>query len=869
MSWRRRASSRRGDHTAPRGVHSLSPSVVLPAGAVSLAAGTMVSLGTDHHAWLAPPLLDAWGAALPACTAFLVLVAVVCVASVPLTRVIMALVLVACASIGLVLGTHDARSWRACMMSLGITHPDARTLVALTATVVAAPEPSRLADPVMEPLAADRRAVRFTLGSITSTHGAPWPERATINARIAGTHTDLAIGDRVMVKGWISPLPPSTNPGGYDMSRWARSRCILGSLFIESNDLVRRVGREPRPIEQWRHRLVLNLQSIVSGMAPEHAALCVAMTLGPTSPPMDDIAADCQVTGMTHVLALSGFNVGLLLALAGRLLAITPCRGAVRAMMLVGCAVIFMLSASAGIGADRAAVAAMLASGVGGAARGVRAWHAASLVVIVVVVGAPSALLDIGFQLSVMVAAALAAWGGRAPMIAGAWADRLVAAGAPLGPWHARLHGVTQIGLVALITGTIAGLASGPIVLHHFGSINPLVVPGSIVAAPLSAAIVTLGTVALIVGGVSTSLASLVIVPAGWCAAAFAALADALASWTDASWSVEPIHGSVCLGSLACLFMAMRRLHDLAGSGRGRRNLLVPVWFVPPVISLVWWAWPSRFDLRVTMLDVGNGSAWVVEHGDVVALVDGGSLDVPDVGARTIVPALRALGISRLTMISLSHADLDHLNGLPSVLERVPVDRMVTTPCVIQGACPGTPSDRAISAAWESGCVVVGIEAHDALEFGHGSWLALHPPGDVAPLPRNESSLVWLIHTVGASLLLTGDIEEEGSRRVRAAIHGAVPDSNTLLMELPHHGSFTPGAASLIACLRPAWIGQSTGPARLTRDRWAWIDGETSRSVTARDGAVRITVTDGSMSIERWDQGWRTMTALRPTQAQR
>jgi competence protein ComEC len=828
----------------------------------------MVALGTDHHAWLAAPVLDGWGGALPACTAIIVSLAMGCVACLPITRGVLFLVLVACASLGLVLGTSDARAWHACMVSLGSTHPDARTLVSLTATVVTAPEPARLADPIMEPLAADRRAVRFTLGSISGMDGAPWPDHATINARIAASHSDLAIGDRVVAKGWMSPMRPSTNPGGYDMSRWARSRFVLGSLFIESNELVTRVAHEPRPIERWKHHLVARLESIVADMAPEFAALCVAMTLGPTSPPMDDIASDCQVTGMTHVLALSGFNVGLLLALAGRVLALTPCRGVARAGVMVACAMLFLFSASAGISADRAAIAAMLASGMAGTARGVRAWHAASIVVIVVVVGAPSAMLDIGFQLSVIVAAALAAWASRAPQIANRWADRLLVHRSPRGPsgssrspgspgsWHARLRSAVEAGLAALIVGSIACLASAPIVMHHFGSITPLVVPGSIVAAPLSACIVTLCTIALVVSAASSMVASWIVIPAAWCAAAFATLADGLAAWTGASWSVQPIHGWACGASLACLVMAMQRPRGSHRLGRRRPRSFAPVWFAPPLMALVWWAWPERFDLRVTILDVGNGSAWVVEHGDTVALVDGGSLDVPDVGARTIVPALRALGISGLTTISLSHADLDHLNGLPAVIERLPVDCFVTTPCVIEGACPGTPSGRALDAAWQAGCRVMGLEAQDALELDGGSWSVLHPHHGVAPFPRNESSLVWMIHARGGSLLLTGDIEEDGSRRVRAGIEGAIRKENALLMELPHHGSFRPGVASLIEHLKPAWIGQSTGPARLVRDRWAWIDASTSRSVTARDGAVRVTIRDGAMTVERWEHGW-------------
>jgi len=818
----------------------------------------MVALGTDHHAWLAPPALHAWGAALPAFTAVLVMVAMVCAACMPLTRGVVVLVLAACASLGLVLGTHDARSWHMCVESLGIGHPGARTLVTLTATVVAAPEPARLADPLMEPLAADRRAVRFTLGSITGADGVPWPDRATINARIASTHTDLAIGDRVMVKGWISPMRTSSNPGGYDMSRWARSRFVLGSLFIESNDLVDRIGYDHQPIEGWRRMIVLRLQSIVSTMAPEHAALCVAMTLGPTGAPMDDIASDCQVTGMTHVLALSGFNVGLLLGLAARLLSFTACRGSVRAVALVACAALFMLSASAGISADRAAVAAMVVSASAGMARGIKAWHAASTVATIIVADAPSALLDIGFQLSVVVAAALAAWAGRAPSLASRCTGRFLGA-APSDPWVDRVRKATEWCIAATIVGTIAFLASAPIVMHHFGLVNPLVVPGSIMAAPLSAAIVTLCTIALVVGMVSTVAAAWIVVPASWCAAAFAALADSLARVTCAAWSVEPIHGLACISALICLVLALRRPPPQRGSTRIACAAARQVWFLPPMVALAWWAWPAHFDLRVTMLDVGNGSAWIVEHGETVVLVDGGSLDVPDVGARTIVPALRALGIDQLTMVSLSHADIDHLNGLPGVLERLPIGCLVTTACVIEGSCDGTASGRVLSAAWPVGCPPMGIESGDALEFPGVSWSALHPGRDVQPFPRNESSLVWLVDAPGCSPLLTGDIEEDGARRVHAAMDDLPPARKPIVMELPHHGSFRPGVASLIERLKPAWIGQSTGPARLAQDRWSWIDASTIRSVTARDGAVRITARGGCLSVERWERGWQTL----------
>ncbi|MFZ9688237.1 MAG: ComEC/Rec2 family competence protein [Phycisphaerales bacterium] len=823
----------------------------LPAGAIALAAGTMVGLGTDHQAWTGPPALEGW------LDAFLVIGAVLAVTSAaalwaagPRLGSVM-LACSACAVLGLVVGTHDARTWHRCRLALGVTHHQARALVELHGTVVTAPDAARVPDRDLQPLAADRRAVRFTLGAIHGPHGEPWPDRATINARIGVGSTDLAIGDRIRVTGWITPMRPPTNPGGYDMARWARSRFVVGSLFIDSPDLVRRTGHDPRPVDLWKHLLVRRLERLVDGMAPDLAALCVAMTLGPTSAPMDDIAADCQVTGMTHVLALSGFNVGLLLALAARVLVLLPARGPPRAALLVACAAVFMASASAGISADRAALAAMVASGAAGFGGRVRAWHAASIVMVAIVLATPCALLDIGFQLSAVVALALAAWAHRAPWLAESLVRCVVRGPGPLAP-PTRTRSTMQALVAAMIVGTIAFLASTPIVLHHFGSITPLVVPGSIVAAPLSAAIVTLCTIGLVASAVSVGLASWITVPAGWCAAAFAILADGLASFTAAAWSVEPIHGLACTGALACLVLAMRRIRAV------HRPSTAP-WLAPPLLALVWWAWPGRFDLRVTVLDVGNGSAWVVEYGDEAFLVDAGSLDAPDVGARAILPALRSLGIGRLSAMSLSHADLDHLNGMPAILERLPVDRLWTTRAVIEGACDGTPSARVLDAAGAVGAVPIGIECGDAMRIGAGTWSALHPAADTRPFPRNESSLVWFVRVGHATLLLTGDVEEQGARRVHAAIEAHSRPGDLMLVELPHHGSFRPGVATLLERLRPAWIGQSTGPARIMRDRWAFLDATSLRSVTARDGAVRVTIDGASMRVERWDHGWKTV----------
>lgn len=789
--------------------------VVLPGLAIALATGVMLAVGTNEDAWLAPPSFARAHDALLACAlaGAAIASALWCVKGV--TPATVAVGWCAALLLGAAHGTNDALAWRACLDAAGVAHPEARSMILIEGTVLTAPQAARRADPLMEPLAHERTAVRFVLGRLATASPTdasaptPWPSGAQLLVRLAVGSSPLAIGDRIAVRGWVTPMRPASNPGGYDMSRWGRSRWVVASMFVESTALIERVGSDPQPLACWRNHLVRRLTHVLRDAPADASALGVAMTLGPTSAPMDAIAADCQVTGMTHVIALSGFNVGLLLAMAGRALAATPLRGVARGAVLAACAVLFIISATAGFSADRAGVAALVVAVAGGSGYRVRVWSAAGIVVICMVVLTPAAVLDIGFQLSVVVALVLASWGWR--------------------------------------TQAVAFLASTPIVLHHFGAFTPLVVPGSLVAAPMSAVVVTLCTLALIVDGVvpvvGAAAGALITVPATWAASAFAWFADALASLHWASWSVDPIPGWVCVGTLASLAAAL--------------HLRKPWWLLVWLVAFCWWAWPARFDLRVTMLDVANGSAWVVEHQGAAALIDAGSLDVPDVGARTVVPALRALGITRLDAVSLSHADLDHLNALPEVFTRLPVKRFLTTAMVVQGACDGTPSARVLDAAASQGCVPEAIEAMDLVWLGESPWHALHPLPGAPPFPRNESSLSWLVGDHRGQLLLCGDIEEGGSLRVLRALGSARQGSAPLLMELPHHGSFRPGVAKLIEAACPQWIGQSTGPARLVRDRWAWLDRTVARHATARDGAVRVTIMDGSVTVERWSGGWR------------
>jgi competence protein ComEC len=95
-------------------------------------------------------------------------------------------------------------------------------------------------------------------------------------------------------------------------------------------------------------------------------------------------------------------------------------------------------------------------------------------------------------------------------------------------------------------------------------------------------------------------------------------------------------------------------------------------------------------ELRCTFLAVGHGGCAVFETSDGrVLLYDAGSLNGPEITARRIAPFLWHCGIRRIDEVILSHADLDHFNGLPALLERFAIGQVTCTPSFERHKTPG------------------------------------------------------------------------------------------------------------------------------------------------------------------------------------
>jgi competence protein ComEC len=187
--------------------------------------------------------------------------------------------------------------------------------------------------------------------------------------------------------------------------------------------------------------------------------------------------------------------------------------------------------------------------------------------------------------------------------------------------------------------------------------------------------------------------------------------------------------------------------------------------------------------LRCTFLAVGHGGCTVVETPDGrVLLYDAGAMTGPEVTERTIAPFLWSRGIRCIDEVFLSHADLDHFNGVPALLDRFPVAQITCTPTFAEKPAPGVAATLAAIRRHEIPMRVV--TAGDRLRAGGVELSVLHPPA-IGPVGReNFRSMVLHIRYGSQCLLLTGDLEGPGLADVASSSLPRV----TVLMA-PHHGS--------------------------------------------------------------------------------
>ena len=647
---------------------------------------------------------------------------------------------------------------------------------------------------------------------VTPKDPAP-PEVPPELARVNG----LTVGDRVGWTGWLRRD---------DEEQWSASYAPTAVFVMHPDALTTLAGGAVAWRDwpaRWRQRLGRLLDA---HLAPRTAAVARALMLGDRSGLGRDHRTAYLESGTVHILVVSGLHVGLLAWLLWRLL--VPWTRGLRGR---AAATLVLLAAYAALTGGHPPVvraAIMLGFVFAGvlAGRPVDALNSLAGAALVLMLYEPTLVFATGPQLSFLAVAAILLFVPRPPPGERGLGRRLL---------RSARDGVT--------VSVVVWLTLAPLLLARFGLLAPLGIGLSVPLVPLLSLILTLGPVTLLCHAALGELH-------GWTWAAFdgvLALTDRLATLGAGEWwSHAYLHGPPewwLAGFYAALLAPHVRL--------GRRAALL--WGVPAATA--WLALGTFVGAQRTLpatveyhqLAVGHGACGVLltPAGHAV-LVDCGSLQGPKTVARAVLPFLHSRGIDRLDAVVLSHADLDHYNGVPALLERHRIGRVLVSPHFARGNPMSVPVLYGMLAARDIPVTPVG--AGDVLAVGGAELTVLQPQPDRAYSTDNAASVVMLLEAAGHRALLTGDVADESYGELLRT-----PSPRPDVLMAPHHGSRRNNTPALAAWAGAALVVASDGHPRGTADGLAvYAPAATLHTYDAGDvalsfgpDALTVTTSDG------------------------
>ena len=579
-------------------------------------------------------------------------------------------------------------------------------------------------------------------------------------------------GERWRLRVRLKAAHGHINPRGFDYELWLWEQGIRATGYVrQSTDdpppqKLAKTGRYP---VEWARQQVR--QRLLDARLPEAVSGVLAALVVGDQAAIDRSTWDVfRVTGVAHLMSISGLHVTMLGVLASRLLAALWRRSALWGR---DWALLWPAPWVAAWGGWAVACAYALFSGWGVPAQrtvwmlGVvtllrwqaRHWPAAlvwAMAGVVVLVLDPWALLQAGFWLSFVAVGVLMLTGTdlvpSAAHSSGALRSLLVRA---WGLW--REQGVIT-------------LALAPLGLLFFGQLSWVGLLANLVAIPWVSVLVTplalLGGVWPLAWELAAALLEPLMVVLSW-----------LGSWPMASVRLPmppwPLAVLATAGA-ALLCLPWPRVWRLWGA----LALLPALLWQPPR--------PAHGVFELLAADVGQGNAVLLRTAHHTLLYDAGPRYSPesDAGHRVLVPLL-AQSNEALDMLMLSHRDSDHTGGAPAVLAMQPHAQLWSS---LESTHPLAQSPGHVR-----------CEAGQAWVWDGVQFEVLHPIANALVRKSNALSCVLRVQGAGASALLAGDIEAAQERELLA--RGLSPVDWLLV---PHHGSKTSSTDAFLDALQPS-----------------------------------------------------------------
>lgn len=664
------------------------------------------------------------------------------------------------------------------------------------------------------------------------------PMTGTVRVQVGEPVLDLKAGDNIEAYCWLDRFGPPTNPGQFDSAGYLTRRNIFLGASVKSRNGIKLL---PSPVAgAWTRMRTAVRQAattaLLGDLNPQDAGrgLLKALLLGDRRDIDSDTYRAFRRTGLLHFVSLSGMHMGILIGIIWWLSKTAGLMKPARAAICAIAVGVFLLIVPPRAPTIRAAIICWVFCASILFRRHSNPVNTLSLAAIILLLIRPTQLLEAGWQLSFACVLGIILF-----------SQRIEAFVRELAPQTGlRFRAFEKAG--SLVTrlfaaGIAAWLGAAGVLLYHFYTINPLACIWTVLVFPLVSAILVLGFLKMILFFLLPTLSGLLGILTALLSNALVWIVKLIAQ-LDIS---QILIGRTPLALTVFYYCAIAFTAYVYFRRPLTKKLICTAMFLSLTVYLgaLKWQRTYRDELVMTCLDIGHGQAVLLQlPGAANILFDAGSLHKSDIGTRIVAPFLDWSGISRIEAIVVSHNDVDHINGIPEIVEHCRVGGVYANDAFFG------KTDRWGTAKFLEECLAAqGFEIEPLKGNAHSSGGAtveiLWPDRDargIDDLSDNNRSLVSLIEFAGVRILLCSDIEEYAQREIL----GLQPHLQADIVVIPHHGSTRTQDAAFLEALNARVLICSCDQTQYKRIAEPAI-GTSSRPkplYTAKDGAVTVIV---------------------------
>ncbi|MDD3339103.1 MAG: DNA internalization-related competence protein ComEC/Rec2 [Lachnospiraceae bacterium] len=563
-----------------------------------------------------------------------------------------------------------------------------------------------------------------------------------ITCREACTYS---MGTVLHVRGQLKEIEAPGNPGQFDSQMYYAVQDIGYTMWEPETDVIK-VGREPlqEMFAGLRGRMAGSIDALVD---TETAGVLKSIVLGDKSDLEAEQKVQYQMSGISHILAISGLHLTLLGMGLYQILR------KMRAGMVLACSVsgMVMIAYAAFTGNSvatlRALIMFLLLMGAKLVGRTYDLPTALAVSALVLLIQTPAYIRYSGFLLSFSAVAGSLFFSSK---------NRVLSA-------------------------LLLYLVTLPMILYFFYEFPTYGVLVNLLVVPSLCVVLLGGLAGGAAGIIQWYLGKMLILPAQFLLHLYEWVGKMVQWMPGTTWIAgQPEKWNILLyyvGLGGGLYMWQRYLLYK------RRFLLLLA------LPLLIWAlvWHKDVDIKIVALDVGQGDNIVISTSDDIHyLIDGGSSTVNEVGTYRIIPYLKSQGIDTLEYIFVSHTDADHMNGVAELLEAVA--KQETSMRVKHLVLPrwSFKDEKYLGleeAAAQAGVPVLHMQQGDRIMDGDMTWTCLYPDSKNKSTDINALSMTLDLNYKKFDALFTGDLEGKGED----AVLGQLRDYDYL--KVAHHGS--------------------------------------------------------------------------------